>query len=178
MMTVHVLHAGDGYTYLTRQVASGDHQRRRGEALADYYTAAGNPPGRWIGTGLAAMAVGGQVSEAQMKALFGEGLHPDAEARIQEAAGRGVDRGAAVEVVRLGRRFPTIDQSHEVWRDRLNEAYAEFETAHGHRPERGPERDLVRWNVACQLFFEKHQREPRDDDELKAFFTRAAKPPR
>ncbi len=67
-MTVHVLHAGDGYTYLTHQVASGDHQRRRGEALADYYTAAGNPPGRWVGTGLAAMGVDGRVSEAQMKA--------------------------------------------------------------------------------------------------------------
>ena len=39
MMPVHVLHAGDGYTYLTRQVASGDHQSLRGEALSDYYTA-------------------------------------------------------------------------------------------------------------------------------------------
>jgi len=178
LMTVHVLHAGDGYTYLTRQVASGDHQRRRGEALTDYYTAAGNPPGRWVGTGLAAMGVDGAVSEAQMRALFGEGLHPDAEARIQEALGRGVDREAAVAGVRLGRRFPSIDQSREVWRDRLNAAYGEFETAHGHRPERGPERDLVRWNVAHRLFRETHQREPRDDAELKALFARVAKPPR
>ena len=177
-MTVHVLHAGDGYTYLTRQVASGDHQRRRGEALTDYYTAAGNPPGRWVGTGLAAMGVDGAVSEAQMKALFGEGLHPDADVLIQEALSRGVDRETAVAAVRLGRRFPSIDQSHEVWRDRLNAAYDEFETAHGHRPERGPERDLVRWNVAHELFLETHQRGPRDDAELKAFFTRAAKPPR
>jgi conjugative relaxase-like TrwC/TraI family protein len=177
-MTVHVLHAGDGYTYLTRQVASGDHQRRRGEALTDYYTAAGNPPGRWVGTGLAAMGVDGAVREDQMKALFGEGLHPDAEALIQEALGRGVDRQDAVAAVRLGRRFPSIDQSHEVWRDRLNAAYAEFETAHGYRPERGPERDLVRWNVAHQLFLESHQREPRDDAELKTFFTQVAKPPR
>jgi len=177
-MTVHVLHAGDGYTYLTRQVASGDHQRRRGEALTDYYTAAGNPPGRWVGTGLAAMGVDGAVSEAQMKALFGEGLHPDADARIQEALSRGVDREAAVAAIRLGRRFPSIDQSHEVWGDRLNAAYGEFETAHAHRPERGPERDLVRWNVAHQLFLETHQREPRDDAELKSFFTQVAKPPR
>ena len=177
-MTVHVLHAGDGYTYLTRQVASGDHQRRRGEALAVYYTAAGNPPGRWVGTGLAAMGVDGQVSEVQMKALFGEGLHPDAEARIQAALNRGVDRETAVAAVRLGRRFPSIDQSHEVWRDRLNAAYAEFETAHARRPERGPERDLVRWNVAHELFLEKHQREPRDDAELKAFHAQVAKPPR
>jgi hypothetical protein len=177
-MTVHVLHAGDGYTYLTRQVASGDHQRRRGEALTDYYTAEGNPAGRWVGTGLAAMGVDGQVSQAQMKALFGEGLHPDAEARIQEALGRGVDRQAAVAAVRLGRRFPMIDSSHEVWRDRLNAAYAEFETAHGHRPERGPERDLVRWNVAEQLFLQTRHRDPRDDAEVKAFLTQVAKPPR
>jgi conjugative relaxase-like TrwC/TraI family protein len=178
VMTVHVLHAGDGYTYLTRQVASGDHQRRRGEALTDYYTAQGNPPGRWVGTGLAAMGVDGQVSEAQMKALFGEGLHPDAEARIHEALGRGVDRKAALAAVRLGRRFPTIDQSHEVWRDRLNAAYAQFEAALGHGPERGPERDLVRWNVAQQLFLQVHQGDPRDDSELKAFFTQVAMPPR
>src|SRR6185436_18378529 len=98
-MTVHVLHAGDGYTYLTRQVASGDHHRRRGEALADYHTAAGNPPGRWVGTGLAAMGVDGQVSEDQMKALFGDGLHPDADALVQEAHTRGVDREAAVAAV-------------------------------------------------------------------------------
>ena len=177
-MTVHVLHAGDGYTYLTRQVASGDHQRRRGEAMTDYYNAAGNPPGHWVGTGLAAMGVGGKVREDQMKALFGEGLHPDAEARIQEAVSRGVDREVAVASVRLGRRFPTIDQSHEVWRDRLLAAYAEFETAHGSKPERGPERDLVRWNVAHDLFVEKNGREPLDDAELKSFFTRAARPPR
>jgi hypothetical protein len=73
-MTVHVLHAGDGYTYLTRQVASGDVARRRGEALTDYYAAEGNPPGRWVDSGRAAMGIEGQVSEAQMKALFGEGL--------------------------------------------------------------------------------------------------------
>src|ERR1019366_8434520 len=119
-----------------------------------------------------------QVSEAQMKALFGEGLHPDAGAHIHEALGRGVDRETALAGVRLGRRFPTIDQSHEVWRERLNAAYAEFETAHGHRPERGPERDLVRWNVAQQLFLQAHQRDPRDDSELKAFFTQVARPPR
>jgi len=46
MMTLHKLHAGDGYTYLTRQVAAGDEGRSPGQELADYYTASGNPPGR------------------------------------------------------------------------------------------------------------------------------------
>jgi hypothetical protein len=85
-MSVLVLHAGDGHPYLTRQVVSGDHESRRGEALAAYYTAGGNPPGRWVGTGLAAMVAGGQVGQAQVKALFGEGPHPNAGAPYPRGA--------------------------------------------------------------------------------------------
>jgi hypothetical protein len=48
-MTVHKLTAGDGYMYLTRQVASADEVRAPGQTLADYYTARGNPPGVWVG---------------------------------------------------------------------------------------------------------------------------------
>ena len=187
-MTVHVLHAGDGYTYLTRQVASGDHLRRRGEALSDYYTAAGNPPGRWVGTGRTAMGIHGTgidgagvdaaVTEAQMKALFGQGLHPDAQARVEQAVAAGQDRAQAVAALRLGARFPAIHASQQVWRDRLDTAYASFEKAHGARPERGPERDLVRWNVATALFRETEHRDPFDDAELKRFHARAAKPAR
>ena len=123
-MTLHVLHAGDGYTYLTRQVASGDVLRRRGEALTDYYTADGNPPGRWVGSGRPAMGVDGVVSEAQMKALFGQGLHPDADARIAAALAAGRSLEEAQATARLGRRFPVIDHSGEVWRHRLEAAYA------------------------------------------------------
>ncbi len=178
MMTVHVLHAGDGYTYLTRQVASGDHRPLRGETLADYYLADGNPPGRWVGTGRTAMDVEGQVTETQMKALFGQGVHPDAEARIRAATARGATLQDAQAGVRLGRRFPVIDHSSQVWRQRLGTAYQEFHAAHGRKPERGPERDLIRWNVAVDLFRETQQREPADDAELKAYVARIAKPPR
>lgn len=59
MMTVHPLHAGDGYTYLTRQVASGDVVRLRGEDLSEYYQAEGNPPGVWWGAGAAVLGVSG-----------------------------------------------------------------------------------------------------------------------
>ena len=58
-MTVHKLTAGDGYTYLTRQVASADEQRAPGQSLADYYTARGNPPGVWLGGGAATLGVDG-----------------------------------------------------------------------------------------------------------------------
>jgi hypothetical protein len=176
MMTVHVLHAGDGYTYLTRRVASGDQGRLRGDTLTDHYTGDGNPPGRWMGSACAALDVKAQVIEDQMKALFGAGLHPNAARFIEEAVARGVPHEEALAAARLGRRFPTMQRSDEVWRARLAGAFKEFEIVHGHRPERGPERDLVRLNVANGLFHETHQRAPRADSELKAFFTRASKP--
>src|SRR4051794_36565166 len=93
MMTLHKLHAGDGYTYLTRQVAAGDEGRSPGQRLFDYYTASGNPPGRWTGAGAADLGVSGRVEEAQMRALFGRGLHPEADAIVahEVAAGTPVE---------------------------------------------------------------------------------------
>src|SRR4051794_6898112 len=83
VMTVHKLTAGDGYTYLTRQVASMDVRRTPGESLADYYTAHGNPPGVWMGAGAASLGVAGTVvSEAQMRALFGAGAPPGPGAEV------------------------------------------------------------------------------------------------
>lgn len=97
-MAVHKLSAGGGYTYLTRQVASADHRRPAGQSLADYYTAAGNPAGVWIGSGAAGLGLSGtQVSEAQMRALFGDGAHPDRDAMLAA--------GAADSAIRLGSPF-------------------------------------------------------------------------
>lgn len=102
VMTLHVLHAGDGYSYLTRQVATADRLRERGQELTDYYTANGTPPGRWHGAGLEALSeispVSGSVSEAQMKALFGEGRHPNTDAMLEA--------GADLKDTALGRKFP------------------------------------------------------------------------
>lgn len=119
-MTVHKLTAGDGYTYLTRQVAGADIQRQRGQSAADYYTAAGNPPGRWSGGGLAALGLAGEVSERQMLALFGHGMHPDAEAMVAEYLHEHVRAGmspeqldrlaeAARKAATLGRAFPVYE---------------------------------------------------------------------
>jgi len=82
-MTVHKLTAGDGYTYLTRQVASADEYRAPGQSLSDYYVARGNPPGVWLGTGTQSLGVAGTtVTEAQMRALFGEGCHPNRDSML------------------------------------------------------------------------------------------------
>ena len=133
MMTLHKLHAGDGYTYLTRQVAAGDEGRSPGQLLADYYTATGNPPGRWLGAGAEDLAVHGRVTETQMRALFGRGMHPDAEqiAALELAAGR--TQREAEKAARLGRAFPSYT-TLEPRADRVARRIEDFHHAHGREP--------------------------------------------
>src|SRR6478736_9071838 len=87
-MGLHKLTAGDGYSYLTRQVAAHDSTEKGHTGLGDYYAQKGESPGRWLGSGLTGVEgvqPGDHVSPEQMKALFGEGRHPNAEA-IEHAA--------------------------------------------------------------------------------------------
>lgn len=106
MMTLHKLHAGDGCTYLTRQVAAGNEGRSPGQLLSDYYTASGNPPGRRLGSGAADLQVAGRVREDQMRALFGQGLHPDADQIIALETPAGTTLEDAARTAKLGRAFP------------------------------------------------------------------------
>ena len=54
-MTIARLSAGAGYRYLTRSTACADTPLTAGADLGSYYAASGNPPGRWYGSGLAAL---------------------------------------------------------------------------------------------------------------------------
>src|SRR5690606_34003693 len=92
VMSLHKLTAGDGYTYLTRQVAALDATERGLAGLGDYYSQRGESPGVWTGSGLTGLTganAGQPVDEAQMKALFGEGRHPDAERLERDALSAG-----------------------------------------------------------------------------------------
>ncbi|ADG80824.1 TrwC relaxase OS=Tsukamurella paurometabola (strain ATCC 8368 / DSM / CCUG 35730 / CIP 100753/ JCM 10117 / KCTC 9821 / NBRC 16120 / NCIMB 702349 / NCTC 13040) OX=521096 GN=Tpau_4256 PE=4 SV=1 [Tsukamurella paurometabola] len=155
VMTMHVLHAGDGYTYLTRSVASADQQRGRGTSLSDYYAANGTPPGQWTGRGLADLTafgspegesglVGGAVTEAQMRALFGEGLHPNADQLI--------DAGADVGDTRLGRRFPLYANAPSPFLKDFAAATKAFEAGQQRRPD-AAERDQM-WMRAAREHYE------------------------
>lgn len=179
-MTIHVLHAGDGYTYLTRQVAAGDESLRRGQELADYYTAEGNPPGRWLGTGLVDLGTSGRVHEHQMKALFGEGLHPDADRLIAERIAAGEDPRSAIKAARLGRTFPhyaAAAELHERWTAAVTAAVDAHTQAYGAQPD-ADQRRHIQQAVALELFVQTHGRAPTSDRELQRFANRAAaKPP-
>ncbi|MCP3425166.1 relaxase domain-containing protein [Rothia sp. AR01] len=85
MMTVHKLSAGDGYRYYTHEVASGDQLRAEGRELGDYYTVDGMPPGQWVGRGIGHLEVSGEVTEAQMEALFGNADAPIDPEKLREA---------------------------------------------------------------------------------------------
>ena len=103
--SLHKLTAGDGYTYLTRQVAVADATTLGRSGLADYYSEKGERPGQWVGKGLDGLAGverGQTVTETQMRALYGEGLHPDAEAIQQDLVSKGVGRAKREAAIRLG----------------------------------------------------------------------------
>ncbi len=54
-MSLHKLTAGDGYTYLTRQVAAADATHRGRDGLGEYYSQRGESPGIWMGHGAAGL---------------------------------------------------------------------------------------------------------------------------
>ncbi|WP_199042675.1 MobF family relaxase [Glycomyces salinus] len=121
-MTVHKLSVGDGYSYLTKQVAGGDVQRAPGQSAADYYTQAGNPEGRWLGSGLGELdlVAGSAVREEQMRNLFGSGIHPDTEQQVDTHLAEHLKPGmskvqrervfaAAKRSVKLGQKFPEYE---------------------------------------------------------------------
>jgi conjugative relaxase-like TrwC/TraI family protein len=73
--------AGSGYKYLLRSVAAGDGNRALSTPLTRYYSEAGTPPGRWMGTGIHAfgdgqLLAGSAVTEEQLALLVGMGRDP------------------------------------------------------------------------------------------------------
>ncbi len=192
-MTMHKLTAGDGYQYLIRQVAAVDTTSRGKAPLIDYYSSKGESPGHWVGSGLAslestgarwvpagdvadvwAVEAGSQVSEAQMKALFGEGLHPNADAIAAYVTQRGVHGVAAAEATKLGRKF-YIRDGETTFARALAVAYRDHNEeagAHWNAPIDAPTRAAIRTVVARRKFAEQYGRAPADDRELTGYIAR------
>jgi conjugative relaxase-like TrwC/TraI family protein len=174
-MTMHILSAGDGYAYYTSETATADMKREQGRELGDYYTADGNPPGVWVGSGLEALGVTGAVSEKQMKALFGEGLHPDADRIIADAQAAGRTADQAQAMAKLGRSYYSYEQGGTGLRAAIDEGYARFERTE-HREPNTEERRAIRVREGAQAFREAKGRPPADTEELGRYITAASRP--
>ncbi|MBC9735534.1 MobF family relaxase [Nocardioides marmotae] len=172
-MSVHKLTAGDGYTYLTRQVAVQDATDRGASGLADYYAEKGESPGRWWGSGLLGVGLshGATVSEAQMKSLFGEGRHPDAASIREILVVKGAGTVDAERATRLGQPFRIATGATE-FAQRVAAAYVEHNLAGGvawSDPIDPATRAGIRTRVADALFLERYGRGPADDRERHGF---------
>ncbi|SFF74760.1 conjugative relaxase domain-containing protein, TrwC/TraI family [Actinacidiphila alni] len=168
-MTIHKLSAGDGYRYYVQETAAGDARRPVKSELGDYYTADGNPPGIWMGAGAAALGVAGTVTEQQMAALYGEGLHPNADTIIRSALDEGLSVAAATRRARLGRRYYRYDRSGPLTAA-IQDAVDTFTARTGREP--GPEeRRKLRAKVGAVAFREGFGRSPRSSEELGRYIS-------
>lgn len=192
-MGLHKLTAGDGYMYLIRQVAASDATERGRPSLSDYYSTKGESPGVWMGRGLVALGQpvardhsdplvaelwsvphGSQVSEDQMKALFGEGLHPNADRITRHLSGFGLAQAGAMAAARLGRPF-AINNTDNQFITRLRQAYRDYNTTVGadeHASIAADIRARIRTALGREMFTETYARPPADDRELTGFIAR------
>lgn len=179
VMGLHKLTAGDGYTYLTRQVAAHDATEKGHRSLGDYYDQQGESPGHWHGTGLTGLGLspGQQVSAEQMRSLFGEGRHPDALTLETAAATEGADASTAHAAGALGRPFQVYAAASQ-FSTEVARAFSEYNRDHG-QPWNdalpAETRAAIRTQVGTRLFTGEHDRPPLDARELSGFIARASR---
>ncbi|WP_158717184.1 MobF family relaxase [Streptomyces griseus] len=104
---IRVIRAGQMYRYYLRETVVGDGRRPARTPLRAAQEHAGVPAGRWMGRGLAALglAPGAEVTEAQLRNLFGErGRHPDADRIEADLLAAGASPKEAFKAGALGRR--------------------------------------------------------------------------
>lgn len=104
---IRVIRAGQMYRYYLRETVVGDGRRPARTPLPAAQEQAGVPVGRWVGRGLAALglAPGEEVTEAQLRNLFGErGRHPYADRIEADRLAQGASPTAAYRAGALGRR--------------------------------------------------------------------------
>ncbi|MHA3700720.1 MobF family relaxase [Jatrophihabitans sp. YIM 134969] len=179
-MTVHKLTAGDGYTYLTRQVAANDATNRGYDNLGAYYAEKGESPGVWLGSGVASVPhfhPENGVTEAQMVALFGEGRHPEAEQLERAAVAAGRSPAQVRQASRLGTPYRIHEQANQFNR-RSAGAYRDHNTALGLQadtPVPAEVRAQIRTALATQMFAETFGRPPLDARELSGHLARISR---
>ena len=177
-MSLHKLTAGSGYDCLTRQVAALDATDKGHIGLASYYTERGESPGVWVGSGMKGvdgLDVGDPVAAEQMRALFGCGLHPLAESRLQQLKGPDLTLRDFQNVTRLGAPFKIMDEATP-FRVEVAKRIAALNALIGEPVDASvgaADRARMRTQVAREFFAAEHGRAPVDAAELAGQIARA-----
>src|SRR5688500_16160562 len=180
-MSLHKLTAGSGYDYLTRQVAALDATEKGRTGLASYYTERGESPGVWVGSGMEGidgLDVGDAVTAEQMRALFGCGLHPLAETRLQQLEGPDFTGRDFRDVMRLGAPFKVIDDATR-FRIEVARRIAALNATIGEPVDASvaaADRARIRTQVAREFFVAEHGRAPVDAAELAGQIAKDSRP--
>ena len=181
-MSIHKLTAGSGYDYLTRHVAAQDATEKGHTSLASYYTAKGEAPGTWIGSGMAGLdglAEGDEVTAEQMRHLFGAGKHPLADQLRAAAAADGLTEREQETATWLGTPFRVYANDTSPFRIRVAKEVAALNASLGRRsadPVPLTDRARIRTEVAVELFREEYGRDPADARELAATIAKHSRP--
>jgi hypothetical protein len=128
--------------------------------------------------GIDGLEVGDPVTAEQMRALFGCGLHPLAETRLQQLDGPNLTEQDFREVMRLGAPFKIIDDATpfrvEVAKRiaALNALIAEPVDA----SVAAADRARIRTQVAREFFVAEHGRPPSDARELAGQIAKSSRP--
>jgi conjugative relaxase-like TrwC/TraI family protein len=180
-MSLHKLTAGSGYDYLTRQVAALDAIDKGHTGLASYYTERGESPGVWVGSGMQGidgLDAGDPVTSEQMRALFGCGLHPLAESRLQQLDGPNLTGQDFRDLMRLGAPFKIIDDATP-FRVEVAQRIAALNATIGEPVDASvaaADRARMRTQVAREFFVAEHGRPPIDARELAGQIAKSSRP--
>ncbi|MFI1236812.1 MobF family relaxase [Nocardia salmonicida] len=186
--TIHTVSAGNGYQYYLRNIAANDTTARGRSSLADYYSAHGEAPGRWQGSGLTALGIdpGAEVTESQMKSLFGMGIHPNAEQIEDQVYAHQITLGAndreatraAEKASKLGNKF-AVYEAHSQYRQQCSDAFRAHNTEQNLPPTTAipdDERARIRTQVATEMFCNEYDRPPLNARELSGWVAKNSRP--
>ena len=129
-----------------------------GRGLPALGAPAGRDPADPVIAQLWAVPEGSEVREDQMKALFGEGLHPNADQIGRHLTGGPAGKAGALAAAKLGRPFRVNSAENEFTR-RLRAAYGDYNTALGEERQASIDPDIrarIRTAVGTDMFTETY----------------------
>ncbi|MFE4304825.1 MobF family relaxase [Streptomyces sp. NPDC056891] len=152
----------ENYRYYRNNVAAGDGVQGGGPAVSS--SQPGVPAGVWTGRAAAVLGLAGQVTEPQMRALFGLGMHPDAEERIAAELARGASPRQALKAAKLGPAVPQLSDQSPL--DKQIEEVLDLAAERLCRPLTKSERRELTHRTAALAFEGEYHRKPADGEEL------------